>query len=90
MVWGTKGTKGFSLSVLRTFYKQRVSVALQHVHAISILRCDITLGEDSSRLGILSRGSPLSLFDILLVRGGHSRTCCSPCGWPYKLVLLSS
>jgi hypothetical protein len=74
MAWGTKGTRGSSLLVLHTFYKQRVSMALQQIHAISILRCDITLGEDSSRLGILSRGSPLLLFDILLMTKGHSKT----------------
>jgi len=47
-------------------------VALECAHAIFILRCAIAIGEDSSRLGILSRGPPLSLFDMLLAIGGGS------------------
>ncbi len=60
-------------------------VALECAHAISILRRAIAIGKDSSRLGILSRGPPLSLFDMLLAIGGGSL-----CGSPFYVVLLSS
>jgi len=49
-------------------------VALEHAHVISILRRVVTVGEGSSRLGILSTGPPLSLFDMLLVTRGGSGT----------------
>jgi len=49
-------------------------MALQHAHAIFILRHAIAVGEDSFRLGDLSRGPPLSLFDMFLATGGGSRT----------------
>jgi hypothetical protein len=54
------------------FYRQRVSMALQCVQAVSILRHVIVIGEGASRLSILSEGRPLSLFDMLVVttRGG--------------------
>jgi hypothetical protein len=39
-------------------------MVLQHVHVIFILRHVITVGEGFSRLGVLSRGPPFSLFDI--------------------------
>jgi hypothetical protein len=51
-----------------TLYKQRVSMALQHVQGISILRSDVALGEGSSKLGLHSGGPSLSLFDMLLSR----------------------
>jgi hypothetical protein len=35
----------------------------------SILRCVVLVGESPSRLGVLSRGPSLSLFDMLLVIG---------------------
>jgi hypothetical protein len=37
---------------------------LQHAHVISILRHVVIGGEGFFRLDILSRGLPLSLFDI--------------------------
>jgi hypothetical protein len=49
-LWGAKGAGGPPLSVLHTFYRQRVLVALRCVQVISILRCVVTLDEDSSRL----------------------------------------
>jgi len=56
-------------------------------HAVAVV------GEGSFRLGVLSGGPPLSLFDMLLETargGGGSATRCSPCGSPYWVVLLSS
>ncbi len=41
-------------------------MALQRVQAISILKHDVAISEGSSRLCILSRGPPLSLFNMLL------------------------
>jgi len=32
---------------------------------ISILKCVVVVGEGSSKLSVLSRGPPLSLFDML-------------------------
>ncbi len=40
-------------------------MALQDVQTISILKCVVVVGKGSSRLSILSRGPPLSLFDML-------------------------
>jgi hypothetical protein len=49
-------------------------MTLQCAKVISILRHVVTVGEGSSRLGTLSGGSPLSLFDMLLATGGGSGT----------------
>jgi hypothetical protein len=49
-------------------------MALEHARVISILRRVVTVGEGSSRLGVLSTGPTLSLFDMLLVTRGGSRT----------------
>jgi hypothetical protein len=49
-------------------------VVLVRVQVVSILRLAVAVGEGSIRLSILSRGPPLSLFDMLLVRGGGLRT----------------
>jgi hypothetical protein len=42
-------------------------MALQCVHAVSILKCVVTTGEGTSRLGIFSRGPPLSSHDMFFV-----------------------
>ncbi len=47
---------------------------MRHVVAV------VAVGEGLSRLGILSGGPLLSLFDMLLGIGGGSGTWCSPCG----------
>jgi hypothetical protein len=71
MVWGVKSIKSLPLSILRTFYRQKVLMVLQCAHVISILKCVVAIGEGSSRLSILSGGPSLSLFDMLLAtRGG--------------------
>jgi hypothetical protein len=57
----------FSFLVLRTFYKQRVSVTLQCVQAISILNCAVIIGEGASRPNVLLGGCPFSLFDMLVM-----------------------
>ncbi len=51
-----------------------MSVALQHVEAVSILRHAIVVGEGSSTLDFLSEDPPLSSFDTLLGTGGGSGT----------------
>ncbi len=55
MAWGTKRIGSLPFSILRTFYKQRVSMALQHAQTISILKCVVAIGEDFYKLGGLSR-----------------------------------
>jgi hypothetical protein len=66
MAWAVNGTKGPLLSILLTFYRQKVLVVLQHAQVVSILKHAGAIGEGSSKLGILSGGPPLSLFDMLL------------------------
>lgn len=60
---------GPPLSILREFYRQRVSVAVQHAQVVSSLKRAVVVGEGSSRLGLLSRGPPFSLFDTFLATG---------------------
>jgi hypothetical protein len=43
-------------------------MALQRAQVISILKHVVAIGEGFSRLCVLSKGLPLSLFDMLLVR----------------------
>jgi hypothetical protein len=47
-----------------------------------ILRHVVAIGEGSSKLGVFLEGPSLSLFDMLLMIEGGSRTWCSPCGLP--------
>ncbi len=58
MAWGAKNIVGPPLSILHTFY----TMTLQHAQVVFILKHAITIGEGSSRLGILSKGPPLSSF----------------------------
>ncbi len=57
-MWGAKVTRDPPLSILHTFYIKKVSIALQCAQAIFILSHVITIGEGSSKLGILSRVLP--------------------------------
>jgi hypothetical protein len=72
MAWGAKGIRGRPLSILRTFYKQRVSMVLQH--AIFILKCVVAVGEGSSKLCVLSGSPPFSLLDIFFATRKGWRT----------------
>jgi hypothetical protein len=90
MAWGMTGIKAPPLSVLRSFYKQKVLVMLQRAQMVSILKCDVTIGEGSFRLGVLSWGPPLSLFDMLLVPGKGLGTWCALCGSPSQVVFFCS
>ncbi len=67
MVCVVKGTKGPLLSILHAFDRQKVLVVLQHAHVISILRHVGVVGEGSFKLGVLSGGPRLSLFDMFLL-----------------------
>jgi hypothetical protein len=49
-------------------------MAIQHVQVISILTCVVAIGEGSSKLDVISRGPPLSLFDMFLAIGRGSKT----------------
>jgi hypothetical protein len=52
------------------------------------LRRGIATGESFSRLNILSKTPPLSLFDMLFITRGGLRTWFSLCGLPYLVVLF--
>jgi hypothetical protein len=65
MAWEAKGTRGLLLLILSAFYSQKVLVVLKHMQMIFILRC-VAIGEGSSKVGNLSRGLLLFLFDMLL------------------------
>ncbi len=62
-----KGIENPHHSILCTFYRHRALVTLQHAQVASILRRVVIICEGSSRLGVLSGGSPISLFDMLLM-----------------------
>jgi hypothetical protein len=47
---------------------QSRQVLINWCQFIKTLRCVVVVGEGFSRLGFLSGGSPLSLFDMLLAR----------------------
>jgi hypothetical protein len=49
-------------------------MTFQHAQVIFILRLEVAIGESFSKLGILSGGPPLSLFDMLLAMKGSLRT----------------
>ncbi len=68
--------------------KKKVSIALQCAQAITILSRAIAVGEGFSKLGILSRGPTLLLFDMLLATGGDSGIRCSLVVCPVLVVLL--
>ncbi len=63
-------------------------MASQHAQAISILSHAIVVGEGSSKLGVISRGPPLLLFDMLVATGGGSGTRRSLVVCPLLVVLL--
>lgn len=65
---------GPPFSILRTCYRLKVLVMLRREHKVSILKHVVTIGESSSRLGILLGSPSLSLLDILLVTGEGSGT----------------
>jgi len=73
MAWGVKGTGSLPLSILHIFYNQRVPVMLQRVHATSLLKHAIAIGEGSSRLGVLAKGPPFSLFICFSWREGFEK-----------------
>jgi len=73
MAWGMMGIGSLPFSILHTFYKQRVSVVLQHAHVTFILKCVTTINEGSSRLGILSKGLTLFLFAMFPMAGRGSK-----------------
>jgi hypothetical protein len=54
MAWLTKGFKGPPFSIIYSFYKQKVLVALYRFQATIILRqAIVVIGEASFRLGVL-------------------------------------
>jgi len=63
IAWKVKDIKSPPLSTLHSFYKQNMSMALQHAHVTFISRCVIIVGEGFFRLGVLS-SIPLPLHLI--------------------------
>ncbi len=61
--------RGF-FSILCSFYKQRVSVALQQTQTAFILKHVLIISEKNSKLNIFPNVSPLSLSNMLLAIGG--------------------
>jgi hypothetical protein len=57
MAWGVKGIASQHLLVLHTFYKHRVSVALQRAQTICILKHVIVVSEGLCRLGLWAENS---------------------------------
>jgi hypothetical protein len=69
MVWTVKGNKNLLLSMLCSFYKQRVSIELQKTQVTTISKQAFTIGEGFSRLGVLLGLLPFSLIDMLHANG---------------------
>ncbi len=68
MAWVAKGSGRLPLSILYAFYRQRVLVTLQQVHAATILMWEaIITGEGSYRLGVFFSVPPLSFSNMLLM-----------------------
>jgi hypothetical protein len=70
MAWIAKGIEGPPLSMLRFFYRHRVSVALQKMNVAPISKLAITTREDLSRLGILFGLLPFPSINMLHAHGG--------------------
>jgi hypothetical protein len=85
MKWGMKGIWSPPFSVLCSFHRQNVSMMFRHAQVIFILRHAIAIGENSSMLDFLSRGSTISCFDILLAIKGVWKLdvplVVHPCRW---------
>jgi hypothetical protein len=63
MAWVAKGSGGLPLLILHAFYRQRVLVTLQQVHAATILMWQaIITGEGSYSLSVFFSVPPLSFF----------------------------
>jgi hypothetical protein len=63
MAWVAKGSRGLPLLILHAFYRQRVLVTLQQVHAATILMWQaIITGEGSYSLSVFFSVPPLSFF----------------------------
>jgi len=90
MAWEAKGTWRFPFLVLSTFYRLKVSMVLHHAQIMFILKCVVVGGEGSSRLGILLKGLPFSLFDMLFATKGGWGTWCSLVVCPLLVVLWYS
>jgi hypothetical protein len=64
-----KGIGGYPLSMLHSFYKHRMSMALQIVHVAPISRRTVTAREDLFRFKILFGLLPFSLINMFHVIG---------------------
>jgi len=62
VAWLAKGINGPPLMILHAFYRPKVSIALQRMQVVSILRCVIIVDECCSRLIALFYFPSLSFF----------------------------
>ncbi len=75
MVCSVNGSRGFCLSILCSFYRQRVLVAFKKVQAATILQWEFVIVEKAfSRLDVLLHFSPISLHDLLCATGDGFRS----------------
>jgi hypothetical protein len=65
MMWSTIGFGGPPLSIICSFYRQRVLVDLQRIQVTTILRWAImAIGKTFSKLGVLLGFPPISLHNL--------------------------
>ncbi len=75
MTWLTKCYKGPSFSILHSFYRRKVSVALKRMQAVTIQRNAILVAwKASSRLGGFLCFSPISLCELFCAIGDGFRS----------------
>jgi hypothetical protein len=75
MAWFVKGFQGPPFSIICSFYRWRMSVALQRVQVTAILlRAVVAASEASSRLGVLPSFSPIWLHNLLRVTSDGFRS----------------
>jgi len=68
-IWSLKGTKGFHLSTLVTFLRQKFLITLQRMQSPSILNRAIIIGLITSQLPPLQNTPPITMIDLLQVVG---------------------
>lgn len=78
MTWIVKDIGSLPLSILHSYYKQKVSMMLQQVQATFIQRCVVIVVYGSFKLGVLFGVFPHSIFDMhLAIRDKFKCLICS-------------
>lgn len=65
MAWSTKGFRSLPLSILHSFYEQRVSMAFLKIQIVSILIKTIVIMETFLKLNVFSSFVPIPLSNLL-------------------------